>query len=54
MNYRFLTLLAGTLLATGSALPQELNDFVERGRELFHSDIGCHVCHAPTGTGLVY
>ena len=26
---------------------------VERGQELFHADIGCWVCHAPTGEGLV-
>ena len=26
---------------------------VERGQELFHADIGCWVCHASTGEGLV-
>ncbi len=26
---------------------------VERGQELFHADIGCWVCHAATGEGLV-
>ncbi len=53
MNYRSSTLMAGALLVAGSAQSQDLNDLVERGRELYHSDIGCHVCHAPTGTGLV-
>ncbi len=45
--------MAGVLLAAGSAQSQELNDLVERGSELFHSEIGCHVCHADTGEGLV-
>ncbi len=46
-------LTASVLLAVGTAQSQELNDLVERGRELFHADIGCHVCHADTGEGLV-
>ena len=46
-------LTASVLLAVGTAQSQELNDLVERGRELFHSDIGCRVCHADTGEGLV-
>ena len=45
--------MAGALLVAGSAQSQGLNDLVERGRELYHSEIGCHVCHAATGTGLV-
>jgi len=53
MNYRLTMLTAGLLLATGSAQSQQLNDLVERGSELFHSEIGCHVCHADTGVGLV-
>ncbi len=52
MNYRSLMLVAG-LMAFGSANSQELNDLVERGSELFHADIGCRVCHADTGEGLV-
>lgn len=48
-----LALLAGVGMAAGSAWSQELDDLVERGSELFHSEIGCHVCHAPTGEGLV-
>lgn len=46
-------LMAATLLGTGSAYSQDLDDLVERGSELFHSDIGCHVCHAASGEGLV-
>ena len=30
-----------------------VNALVERGEELFHADIGCWVCHAATGEGLV-
>ena len=48
-----LALLAGVVLAAGDARSQDLNGLVERGGELFHSDIGCHVCHSPTGEGLV-
>jgi DNA-binding beta-propeller fold protein YncE/mono/diheme cytochrome c family protein len=53
MNYRLSTLLAAALFVAGNAQSQEINDIVERGRELYHSEIGCHVCHAPTGAGLV-
>ena len=30
-----------------------LDELVARGEELFHADIGCRVCHADTGEGLV-
>ncbi len=30
-----------------------LDELVARGQELFHADIGCRVCHADTGEGLV-
>ncbi|MED5462637.1 MAG: hypothetical protein VYC03_08435, partial [Pseudomonadota bacterium] len=30
-----------------------LDDMVARGQELFHSDIGCRVCHNEDGGGLV-
>ena len=30
-----------------------LDALVERGQELFHADIGCRVCHADTGAGLI-
>ncbi|NNC65900.1 MAG: hypothetical protein HKN84_14040 [Gammaproteobacteria bacterium] len=53
MNYRLSPLLAAALFVVGSAQSQQLNDVVERGRELYHSEIGCHVCHGATGTGLV-
>ena len=53
MHDRLLALLAGILLAAGSARSQDMNDLVDRGRELFHADIGCHLCHAATGEGLV-
>lgn len=53
MNYRLSSLTLGALLLGSSAHSQEVNDLVARGQELFDSDIGCHVCHAPTGTGLV-
>jgi DNA-binding beta-propeller fold protein YncE/mono/diheme cytochrome c family protein len=53
MNYRLSTVLAAALFVAGNAQSQEINDIVERGRELYHSEIGCHVCHAPTGAGLV-
>ena len=48
-------LLAITLCAlAGSLAAQESIDaLVERGGELFHSDIGCWVCHSETGEGLV-
>ncbi len=37
----------------GSTWAQDLDGVVERGRELFHSDTGCWVCHSETGEGLV-
>ena len=37
-----------------SAPAQEsVDDLLQRGEELFHADIGCRVCHADTGEGLV-
>ena len=41
-------------MLSGIAAGQEaINALVERGQELFDADIGCWVCHAQTGTGLV-
>jgi mono/diheme cytochrome c family protein len=41
-------------LLSGTALAQaEIDALLERGEELFHADIGCRVCHADTGEGLV-
>ena len=53
MNHRILALFVGALLTVGNAQSQELDSLVERGSELFHSEIGCRVCHADTGEGLV-
>ena len=41
------------LLAGPLAAQESIDALVERGSELFHSDIGCWVCHAETGEGLV-
>jgi hypothetical protein len=41
-------------MLSGIAAGQDAIDvLVERGQELFDADIGCWVCHAQTGTGLV-
>ncbi len=34
-------------------LAQDLDALVERGQELYDSDVGCWVCHSDTGEGLV-
>ena len=34
-------------------LAQDLDVMVERGQELYDSDVGCWVCHSDTGEGLV-
>ncbi len=48
-----LSVVSGGMLS-GIAVGQEaLDALVERGQELFDADIGCWVCHAQTGTGLV-
>jgi len=38
---------------SGSTFAQDLDELLSRGAELFHADIGCAVCHAETGEGLV-
>jgi mono/diheme cytochrome c family protein len=48
--FTMLCLTAISLSASGQASVDEL---VTRGQELFHSDIGCKICHADTGEGLV-
>ncbi len=57
IRFRTLFLTAGLLATTtfsGIATAQDSFDgLVERGRELFNADIGCRVCHAETGEGLV-
>ena len=46
--------VAGLCALSGAIAAQESIDaLVERGSELFHSDIGCWVCHSETGEGLV-
>ena len=41
------------LLLGGVASAQSVEELLARGGELFHSDIGCHVCHGPNAQGLV-
>ncbi len=54
MGRQFLLKIFSVLLFAGSLAAQESIDaLVERGGELFHSDIGCWVCHSETGEGLV-
>ena len=54
MSRQFLFKIFSILLFAGSLAAQESIDaLVERGGELFHSDIGCWVCHSETGEGLV-
>ncbi len=50
---RFFVLFVAGVVAAGSAHSQDLDSLVERGSELFHSEIGCRVCHADSGEGLV-
>ena len=52
--------LPKVLISVGSAIfsiaasgQDSVDVLVERGQELFHADIGCWVCHAATGEGLV-
>ena len=46
-------LLCATLSIGGTASAQSVENLVARGSELFHSDIGCWVCHGETAEGLV-
>jgi mono/diheme cytochrome c family protein len=46
-------LLAGTTFSGLAAGQESVDALVERGRELFHADIGCRVCHNDDGAGLV-
>jgi len=43
----------GFLFFSGPVSAQGINALVDRGQELFNSEIGCHVCHAETGEGLI-
>ena len=46
-------LLAGSAFSSIAAAQESVDALVERGRELFHADIGCRVCHNDDGAGLV-
>ena len=48
-----LSLVSGGMLSGIAAGQDAIDALVERGQELFDGDIGCWVCHAQTGTGLV-
>ena len=48
-----LSLVSGGMLSGIAAGQGAIDALVERGQELFDADIGCWVCHAQTGTGLV-
>ncbi len=48
-----LSLVSGGMLSGIAAGQEALDALVERGQELFDADVGCWVCHAQTGTGLV-
>jgi mono/diheme cytochrome c family protein len=53
-NFRLQSVAALLACAVcGPSAAQELDTLVARGQELFHADIGCRVCHADTGEGLV-
>ena len=43
----------GLLLGGVASAQSSVDELVSRGNELFHSDIGCWVCHGPTAEGLV-
>ena len=48
-----LSLVSSALICGTAAGQGSVDALVERGQELFHADIGCRVCHAETGEGLV-
>ena len=37
------------VLCAPTVAQESVDELVARGQELFHSDIGCRVCHADTG-----
>ena len=45
--------LCGPIAAMGQMSDTVLNRTLTRGRDLFHADVGCWVCHSETGEGLV-
>ena len=46
-------LVIGLLFGGAVSAQSSVDELVARGNELFHSDIGCWVCHGPTAAGLV-
>ena len=48
-----LSLVSGALIGGTAAGQGSVDALVERGQELFNADIGCQVCHAETGEGLI-
>jgi len=54
MGRQFILGFSGAFLLSGPLAAQDsLDELVERGQELFTADVGCWVCHAETGEGLV-
>ena len=47
------SLIVGGLFSGAVVAQEDIDALVERGSELFQADIGCRVCHAETGEGLV-
>ena len=52
-HIRLLLSFLTVALFTPPVLAQDLDVMVERGQELYDSDVGCWVCHSDTGEGLV-
>ena len=52
-HIRLLLSFLTVALFTMPVLAQDLDAMVERGQELYDSDVGCWVCHSDTGEGLV-
>ncbi len=50
---RVLTSFCLAIFSFAASGQDSLDALVERGQELFHADIGCRVCHADTGEGLI-
>ncbi|MBT5558762.1 MAG: hypothetical protein HOJ88_02620, partial [Proteobacteria bacterium] len=53
MRSNFFLSFALFLTLTTPIKAQNVDALVERGQELFNSDVGCKICHAETGEGLV-
>ena len=50
---QLLTAIAAYSMCACLTAQESVDDLLQRGQELFHADIGCRVCHADTGEGLV-